>query len=105
MFTRKDPFYVIAIRLQEYIASYIPKSWTVNISNVSRTPFISKKDVEKFLPSFEAGNLKAILENYDDDSIKKWFVIEAIIDFFEKQKHLLSEGQDIVFVHESKYFS
>jgi hypothetical protein len=66
----------IAIKLHEFMEfTYIPKGWTVPISNVAFVPWFVESDIE-LLKNKKYSDVK----NRDID---KWYVKEAVEEFFK----------------------
>jgi hypothetical protein len=82
IFEEYDENVVLAIRLQEFMRfTYIPKGWVVTISNVDFVPHILAEDID-FLKSFP-DITSADLSTYRHGVFNKWYIKEAIKEFFK----------------------
>ena len=77
--------------LYYHIENYQPKDWVGPIKDFAHAPFYSKNLVKELTEAHKTNNLTSKLEefskkeDFEYNSFKKFYIKQAIEDFFEKE--------------------
>jgi hypothetical protein len=77
---------LLALRIQEYIRFYTPRSFREPIHVFDFTPMISSEQAGQILNLYHTGTLNKDSLTTFKNLAKRWYFIEAVLDFFKEGK-------------------